>query len=146
MPMRAAIKINHFISSITKETQPIRTIYGKNIVMVQMYNYYLSKFLYKKNNSVYIFLMVLVSKQQDTYQLSSTQKIKENYTIDKQTNSVDGRTIMIDEPLDQLAPCWLFVKNIPSGDTFFGLSESEYNRLISPSCEDKEFLQYSLTK
>lgn len=146
MPMRAAIKINHFISSITKHSQPIRTIYGKDIVMVQMYNYYFSKFLYKKNDSVYIFLMVLVSKQQDTYQMSVAQKIKDHYTIDRQTSSVDGRTFMLDEPLDQLAPCWLFVNNIPSGDKFLGLSEAEYYRLISPLCEDKEFLQYSLTK
>ena len=143
MPMRAAIEINDFIASIMKDTRPKRTIYGKNSVMVQMYKYYLTKYLYEQNNTIYIFILALVSKQQDTYKLNSS---KSNRTIEYSTVSKDGRTIMIDEPIDKLQPDWLFIKDIPSGDKFLGLTELEYRKLISSSFDDKEFLHFSQTK
>lgn len=143
MPMRAAIEINDFIASIMKDTRPKRTIYGKNSVMIQMYKYYLTKYLYEQNNTIYIFILALVSKQQDTYKLNSS---KSNRTIEYSTVSKDGRTIMIDEPIDKLQPDWLFIKDIPSGDKFLGLTELEYRKLISSSFDDKEFLQFSQTK
>ncbi|MFJ8519391.1 hypothetical protein [Lysinibacillus xylanilyticus] len=141
--MRAAIEINDFIASIMKDTRPKRTIYGKNSVMVQMYKYYLTKYLYEQNNTIYIFILALVSKQQDTYKLNSS---KSNRTIEYSTVSKDGRTIMIDEPIDKLQPDWLFIKDIPSGDKFLGLTELEYRKLISSSFDDKEFLQFSQTE
>lgn len=145
MPMRAAIEINDFIASIMKDTRPKRTIYGKNYVVVQMYKYYITKYLYEQNDTIYIFLLALVSRQQDTYKLHS-KKDKSNRTIEYSTVSKDGRTIMIDEPIDKIKPCWMFIKDIPSGDKFIGLTESEYCKLISTSLDDKEFLQYSQTK
>lgn len=145
MPMRAAIEINDFIASIMKDTRPKRTIYGKNFVMVQMYKYYITKYLYEQNNTIYIFILALVSKQQDTYKLNSKTG-KSDRTIEYSTQSKDGRTIMIDEPIDKLKPDWSFIKDIPSGDKFLGLTESEYLKLIASSFDDKEFLQFSQTK
>ncbi|MDD1504875.1 hypothetical protein PVA17_19230 [Lysinibacillus sp. CNPSo 3705] len=143
--MRAAIEINDFIASIMKDTRPKRTIYGKNFVMVQMYKYYITKYLYEQNNTIYIFILALVSKQQDTYKLNSKTG-KSDRTIEYSTQSKDGRTIMIDEPIDKLKPDWSFIKDIPSGDKFLGLTESEYLKLIASSFDDKEFLQFSQTK
>lgn len=144
MPMRALIEINDFIASSMKDTRPKRVIYSKNSIIVQMYKYYLTKYLYEKDDTIYIFILALVSKQQDTYKVSN--KSMDNRTINYSTISKDGRKIMIDEPIDKLKPCWLFIKDIPSGDRFIGLAEWEYFNLISATLDDKEFLQYFMEK
>ncbi len=144
MPMRAVIEINDFIASSMKDTRPKRVIYGKSSVIVQMYKYYITKYLYEQNDTIYIFILALVSKQQDTYKVSN--KNNDIRTIDFSTISKDGRTIMIDEPIDKLKPCWLFTKDIPSGDKFVGITEWEYKNLVSAALDDKEFLQYFMAK